>query len=91
MRYSLRNQRKIIEAYGENTLTEAMEALDYVFNKCDVEKYIIEEDFGGKEYNVLVALHYRGLIRDDSTVYYKFFILGKKYDVYNLAYKEKIN
>ena len=67
MRYSLRNQNKIIDAFEKDDL----------FIKPDVS--------GGTKYNLLFASEREAM----QTMF--FYIVGKTYDVYNLAYKEKIS
>jgi len=82
MRYTLRNQKKIINAVGEKAFNNIRKSLIVEFKKTEQDIKRI----GNNKYDTLMINdenHTCGLI--------SFFVISKKYDVYKLAFKEFIN
>ena len=82
MRYALRNQAKIADKYGQATLLAIRKSLDISFYNCPVIpgtfRYSSEEPYP----TISVPKYdYKG----ESIVFY---VLGQKYDVVRLAFKE---
>jgi hypothetical protein len=82
MRYTLRNQKKIINAFDEKVFNNIRKSLIIEFKKTklDIRK------IGNDKYDTL-------MINDDNHTcgLIAFFVISKKYDVYKLAFKEFIN
>ena len=79
-RYSLRNQSKIQEAFGEDFLLWLNKSLkDYFENTEKIEEFEYED--GG--YNVIHVQN----IQPKTDSLFELYVVSKTYDVYNLAYK----
>ena len=79
MRYSLRNKEKIKAAFGENSLKEITESLDAFFSTgAYIESYLKKE--GERQLLTIINLY-------KSTFEISFYVISKKFDVYNLALK----
>lgn len=77
MRYSIRNQNKIIEAFSKELLIELHKAL-----KINLENNTIETD-KALPYNTLKVVY--------NNAEYTLYIIGVTFDVLNLAFKEVKN
>ena len=85
MRYALRNQHKITEAYSPEILKRIIKSLDVFFSGATSLHTNIHHDGGIDKYPTLII--------DDAehtTNTIVFYIIGSKYDVYRLAFKEFI-
>lgn len=86
MRWSLRNQWKIkeyFEPYGDEMLNRIKKSLNDAFSNKNIDSYI--DNIENEPYPVLCindAEHSFNMIA--------FYVISKKYDVYNLAFKEFI-
>lgn len=85
MRYALRNQNKIKESLGSDLLHRILNSLKQSF---DLYGEIIESQFeyiDGHQYPILT-------INDASNTsnLISFYVIGKRYNVYHLAFKEFI-
>jgi hypothetical protein len=78
-RYSLRNQEKIKYSLGENFHKWLMLSLDELFKKGN----IIEYDYEGEKFKVIHAEN----VQPHTDSFFELYVLSKKFDVYNLAYK----
>ena len=79
-RYALRNREKIKNVLGEDTLNRIVKSLDMAFKKP-----LLIREHEGERYPVLTvndAGHSVNII--------DFYVIGKQYDVYKLAFKEFI-
>lgn len=76
MRYALRNKQKIAAAFSEELVNQIVKSLDNHFERFD-----IKTEKGGK-YDTLTIKEI------DSDRYMVFYVIGKKYDVYRLAFKQ---
>jgi hypothetical protein len=84
MRYSLRNQNKIKNAFGDKFLRRLTASLESTFEDCTIEELDVQENI--QPYPILCvhdASHIAGMIL--------FYVVSKTLDVYNLAFKETIN
>ena len=81
MRFTLRNQHKIKEAFSETFLNEILEDTKTYFR---LQKEIKKYDVGHKFQTIKVP---RNKIKGYEHIFY---IYDSKYDVLNLAYKETI-
>lgn len=75
-RYALRNQQKIADKLGKNTLDNLLKILDNHFSNA---KSIVM-DIDDKEPHAT--------LRIDN---HEFYVIEKKYDIYRLAFKRTIN
>ncbi|MDD4970842.1 MAG: hypothetical protein PHT07_15550 [Paludibacter sp.] len=83
MRFTLRNQPKIIKSLGDDYRNLLLRSLEEYFKKNDtIEVYQIE---GGK-YNAIFVPS----VAKNSEIDFQFVIISKQYDVYNLAYFSSI-
>ena len=77
-RYALRNQNKLIEAFGTERLDIFKKSLDEYFKK-DIIKF---EKLEGFEYDFLFV----DSVAKNSEITFQFAIVRQQYDVYILAY-----
>lgn len=80
IRFSLRNQHKIKEAFGEEFLKWLLLSLKDYFNK-GVEP--IEYVYGMETYKVI---HINN-VQPNTDSYFELYVVKKTYNVWNLAYK----
>ena len=84
MRYALRNQNKIKESLGSDLLQRILNSLKQSFN-LNGDRVDIQIDFSHKPYPILEV--------DDAVKpcgKIAFYVIGKRYNVYHLAFKEFI-
>lgn len=79
-RFCLRNQSKIEKALGKDFLKWLLLS---VKNHFETHKEIKEYDYPGERYKVVLCENVQP--HTDST--FELYIIRKRYDVYNLAYK----
>lgn len=84
MRFSLRNQSKISDKLGESFLHWLLKSLDYYFKNTED---IIEYDYD-KKYSYKI-IHVNNIQHNSDSVF-ELYIISKKYDVFNLAYKSSM-
>ena len=75
-RYALRNQQKISDTFGVDYLNDLLSSLDTYFAKAE---YIEENSDRDEPNNFLKSPHEKG--------FYEFWIINKKYNIYQLALK----
>jgi hypothetical protein len=89
MRYALRNQEKIAAAYSTDYLQQHIIASLYKYfaNTSDevIEDALEFQTINGKEYQVLQINDI-----EDERCMFEFVIIGRKYDVFRLAYNGRI-
>lgn len=89
MRYALRNQEKIASAYGTDYLQQHIIASLYKYfadaSEEEIEEVLEYQTINGKEYQVLQ-------INDvaDEDAMFEFVIVGRQYDVFRLAFNDRI-
>ena len=79
-RYALRNQEKIKNELGEDILKRIIKSLDVGF-----EKPLLIREYEGERYPILTVND-----AGHSVNILDFYVIGKEYDVYKLAFKEFI-
>lgn len=79
-RYSLRNQPKIQNAFGEDFLIWLNKSLKSHFENTDE---IVETEFEFGIYNVIYVQN----IQPKTDSIFELYVISKMYNVYNLAYK----
>ena len=89
MRCALRNQEKIAAAYGTDYLQQHIIASLYKYfadaSEEEIEEVLEYQTINGKEYQVLQ-------INDvaDEDAMLEFVIVGRQYDVFRLAFNDRI-
>jgi hypothetical protein len=83
MRFSLRNQNKIIKSLGNDYLQLLLNSLEKYFKENETIKGEMIE--GGKHNAIFVHS-----VAKNSEIDFQFIIISKKFDVYNLAYYSSI-
>jgi hypothetical protein len=83
MRFSLRNQNKIIKSLGNDYLQLLLNSLKKYFSDNETVK---EETIEGGKYTAIFVPS----TAKNSEIDFQFIIIDKKYDVYNLAYYSSI-
>jgi hypothetical protein len=79
-RFSLRNQDKIQDSFGESFLNYLLKSLKFYFeNTKEIKEYIYENE----KYKVIHVNNIQP--HTDST--FELYVISKNFDVYNLAYK----
>jgi hypothetical protein len=83
MRAAIRNQHKLIEAFGTNFKDSLMESVRYYFeHNEDAKQYKYKDD-------VLPMIQIACYNNPD--IVYEFYVVSKKFDFYILAYRSKID
>lgn len=78
-RFTLRNQHKIKEAYGDDMMKRITDSLKAYFDRGNIESHLCDND------------EYKTIFIDDvghTSNMIAFYILRIQFDVYNLAFKE---
>lgn len=83
MRFSLRNQDKIVQSFGQAYLSLLIDSLTDYFKD---EKEIIEYPLPGEKYNCICVPN----IQPKTDSEFQFAVISKTFDVYNLAYYSAI-
>lgn len=82
MRYALRNQRKLKQAFGEPKLKQIIQSLNSFFSS---NKVIMTRNEQGVKYQAFTVPN---VFQKDC--FFVFYIIEQMYDVYKLAFKEEI-
>lgn len=85
MRYALRNQHKIAAAYSSEMLKRIVEPLNSYFKSHESMPESDCKQLGDEPYKTLIISD-----AGHSTNLIAFYVIGIKYDVYRLAFKEFI-
>lgn len=89
MRFALRKQEKIKAAFGDETLTRIKESLTRYFaaDRSDYPEGLrtIEDDFNQLPGEPYPTIDINDVGNDNRMI--EFYVTGKKYDVYHLAFK----
>lgn len=79
-RYALRNQQKISDTFGKDYTELILKSLDYYFANAN---QIVMYDYEGQPYSIIHVDN----VQPNTDMFFEFYVLEKKYDVYRLAYK----
>lgn len=82
MRYALRNQEKIRKKLGQGLLQIMIESLNDYFSFCEDPNDNIDQIVG----EIYPTLMVNDLSNESRMI--AFYVIGKTYDVYRLAFKE---
>lgn len=79
-RYALRNHKKISNAFGEKYLKLLLKSLDNHFSTNEI---IEEKDYPSEKLKVIWVDN----VQPNTDSFFEFYVIGKTFDVYRLAYK----